>query len=56
VLELEGKGGVYCEDCHVAEIDDASPTGGVRSYALNTRYAERLWKVSEGATGVKYPS
>lgn len=54
--ELEGKGGVYCEDCHVAEIDDASATGGVRSYAVNTSYADRLWALSEEQTGAKFPS
>ena len=54
--ELEGKGGVYCEDCHVAEVDDGSAKGGVRSYALNRSYAERLWAMSEEATGVQYPS
>lgn len=54
--ELEGKGGVYCEDCHVAEVDDESSTGGVRSYALNTSYADRLWTMSEELTGVRYPS
>ena len=54
--EIEGKGGVYCEDCHVAEVDDESATSGVRSYALNPSFAERLWKLSEEATGVKYPS
>ncbi|QDH33005.1 SDR family NAD(P)-dependent oxidoreductase [Porphyrobacter sp. YT40] len=54
--ELEGKGGVYCEDCHVAEVDDESAKGGVRSYALNRSYAERLWAMSEEATGVQYPS
>lgn len=54
--ELEGKGGVYCEDCHVAEVDDESSTGGVRSYALNTSYADRLWAMSEELTGVRYPS
>ncbi len=53
---LEGKGGVYCEDCHVAEVDDESAKGGVRSYALNRSYAERLWAMSEEATGVQYPS
>lgn len=53
--ELEGAGGVYCEDCHVAEVDDQSSTGGVRSYALNTSYADRLWAMSEAATGVQYP-
>lgn len=54
--ELEGKGGVYCEDCHVAEVDDQSSTGGVRSYALNPSYAERLWALSEDLTGAKFPS
>lgn len=54
--QLEGKGGVYCEDCHVAEVDDESSTGGVRSYALNTSYADRLWAMSEELTGVRYPS
>lgn len=54
--ELEGKGGVYCEDCHVAEVDDESATGGVRSYAINPSFAERLWAMSEDATGVRYPS
>lgn len=53
--ELEGKGGVYCEDCHVAEVDDQSSTGGVRSYALNPSYADQLWAMSEAATGVQYP-
>lgn len=53
--ELEGKGGVYCEDCHVAEVDDESATGGVRSYAVNSSYADRLWAMSEEATGVRYP-
>jgi NAD(P)-dependent dehydrogenase (short-subunit alcohol dehydrogenase family) len=54
--ELEGQGGVYCEDCHVAEVDDVSSKGGVRTYALNPSYAEQLWALSEDATGVKYPS
>jgi NAD(P)-dependent dehydrogenase (short-subunit alcohol dehydrogenase family) len=46
--ELEGKGGLYLEDCHVAEVED-SPTaaGGVRSYALDSEAAARLWQVSE---------
>lgn len=54
--ELEGKGGVYCEDCHVAEMDDEAATGGVRSYAINPSFAEQLWAMSEDATGVRYPS
>lgn len=54
--KLDGKGGVYCEDCHVAEVDDVSSKGGVRSYALNPSYAEQLWALSEDLTGVKFPS
>lgn len=57
--ELEGGsgtgGGVYCEDCHVAEVDDEAADKGVRSYALNSSYADQLWALSEAATGVRYP-
>ncbi|MCR2832711.1 SDR family NAD(P)-dependent oxidoreductase [Parerythrobacter lacustris] len=49
--ELEGKGGVYCEDCHVAEQDDSDPAGGVRSYALDKGNADRLWDLSERLVG-----
>jgi NAD(P)-dependent dehydrogenase (short-subunit alcohol dehydrogenase family) len=53
--ELEGKGGLYLEDCHVAEIDDC-PTapGGVRSYALDPKAAARLWQVSEEMVGQSF--
>ena len=49
--ELQGQGGVYCEDCHVAEIDNESETHGVRSYALDQGNAEALWNMSEQMTG-----
>ena len=49
--ELEGNGGVYCEDCHVAPIDNESAKGGVRSYALDPQAAEALWTLSEELTG-----
>ncbi|AWW75815.1 short-chain dehydrogenase [Erythrobacter sp. KY5] len=52
--ELEGKGGLYCEDCHVAEVDDTSSNGGVRTYALDTAVAEKLWAMSEEMTGVTF--
>ncbi len=52
--ELEGQGGVYCEDCHVAEIDDESTTGGVRSYALDPAQADALWEMSERMTGEQF--
>lgn len=52
--ELEGQGAIYCENCHVAEVDDASTKGGVRSYALDQENAERLWAISEQMTGEVY--
>ena len=52
--ELEGRGGFYCEDCHIAEQDDERFDGGVRSYALDEEKAERLWEMSQEMTGVTY--
>ena len=49
--ELEGQGGLYCEDCHVAKVDDTSRTSGVRSYALDPAQADALWALSEEMTG-----
>jgi NAD(P)-dependent dehydrogenase (short-subunit alcohol dehydrogenase family) len=52
--ELEGQGGVYCEDCHVAPLDDSDPSGGVRSYAVDPIKAERLWALSEQLVGQEF--
>ncbi len=50
--ELEGRGGLYLEDCHVAEVNDADDAReGVRSYALDPDAAKRLWSVSEEMIG-----
>lgn len=54
--ELEGRGGLYAEDCHVAAMDDASASGGVRSYALDHANADRLWTLSETLVGETFPS
>ncbi|MFN4020178.1 MAG: SDR family NAD(P)-dependent oxidoreductase [Erythrobacter sp.] len=54
--EIEGQGGVYCEDCHVAATDDQSTSNGVRSYALNPSFADQLWKLSEELTGARFPT
>lgn len=51
---LEGRGGLYCEDCHVAEQDDTDPMGGVRSYAVDPAAAERLWTLSEELVGQSF--
>ena len=52
--QLDGLGGVYCEDCDIAEPapDDQEFTGGVRSYAVDPEQAARLWALSAALTGV----
>jgi hypothetical protein len=51
--QLDGMGGLYCEDCDVAE--HAPPDGtrtGVRGYAIDPVQAARLWALSAELTGV----
>ena len=52
--ELAGRGGVYLEDCHVAETDADSTKGGVRPYAVDPDIAERLWSLSEARVGQQF--
>ncbi len=41
-------GARYCEDCHVAEVnDDPSAKTGVRSYALDSDRSKALWAKGE---------
>jgi hypothetical protein len=50
--ELEGRGGLYLEDCHVAEVDDAeNAPHGVKSYAIDPGVAQQLWVASEEMVG-----
>ncbi|MET9312799.1 SDR family NAD(P)-dependent oxidoreductase [Kribbella sp. NPDC003505] len=49
--QLDGIGGVFLEDCEVAEVS-TDDTPGVRPYAIDPRSAERLWTVSAELTGV----
>jgi NAD(P)-dependent dehydrogenase (short-subunit alcohol dehydrogenase family) len=48
---LEGKCGVYCEDCDIAApTDPESPTArfkGVDAHACSDESAEKLWAISE---------
>jgi NAD(P)-dependent dehydrogenase (short-subunit alcohol dehydrogenase family) len=45
--ELDGKGGIYLEDCHIATPAKPGSNGGVEPYALDPAAAERLWALSE---------
>lgn len=52
--QLAGLGGVYCEDCDIAELaasGDAS-SAGLRGYAIDPEQAARLWALSATLTGV----
>ena len=51
---LEGAGGLYCEDCHVANEDNDDTGGGVRSYAVDKDNADRLWAMSEEMVGQQF--
>lgn len=51
----EDVGGLYCEDCHVADLNENPSDGfGVRSYALNPERAKALWAKSEEMVGERY--
>jgi NAD(P)-dependent dehydrogenase (short-subunit alcohol dehydrogenase family) len=52
--ELEGRGGLYLEDCHVAQQKTPGSEIGVSGYALDSELARRLWTVSEEALGESF--
>lgn len=51
--QLAGGGGVYCEDCNIAEAVSADDPAfaGVRPWAIDPDAARRLWELSEGLLG-----
>ncbi len=55
VADAEQVGGRYCEDCHVAEIQDGEGIrGGVRPYALDAERAKAFWAASETLVGERF--
>jgi hypothetical protein len=54
--QLDGKGGVYCEDVDIAAAvpADWAQQTGVRPWARDPALAERLWTASETWTGVPF--
>jgi len=54
--QLDGKGGVYCEDCDIAAPVSADDKGftGVRPWAIDPALADKLWALSEKMTGVVF--
>jgi len=52
---LDGKGGVYCEDCDVAApASEDTPHKGVHPHILDAELAAALWSKSEELTGVTF--
>jgi NAD(P)-dependent dehydrogenase (short-subunit alcohol dehydrogenase family) len=54
---LSGMGGVYCEDCNIAEPwkADNPPMTGVYPHVRNEVLADALWAKSEDLLGEKFP-
>ncbi|HEX4691021.1 MAG TPA: SDR family NAD(P)-dependent oxidoreductase [Solirubrobacteraceae bacterium] len=51
--QLDGMGGVYLEDCDVAEVaPESGERVGVKDYAIDPEQAQRLWALSGELTGV----
>lgn len=62
---LNNIGGVYCEDCDIAELDlgniehrydEPATLRGVKPYSVDGENAQRLWQLSEEMTGLKFPA
>ena len=54
--QLDGMGGVYCEDADIsyAISADAKGTAGVRPWAIDKNFAKQLWALSQKLTGVEF--
>ncbi|MDF2380873.1 SDR family NAD(P)-dependent oxidoreductase [Nostoc ellipsosporum NOK] len=55
---LADLGGVYCEDCDIAELlspgSEKLHKSGVMPYSLDESNAKRLWKMTEAMTGISF--
>jgi len=52
--QLEGLGGVYCEDCDIAVPvpSDSTELHRIRPWAMDRGLADQLWSLSEKLTGI----
>ncbi|MGG6311869.1 SDR family NAD(P)-dependent oxidoreductase [Paenibacillus macerans] len=57
--QLDGMGGVYCENVDIAKIVEANDIGtipdGVMTWAIDPQLADRLWQLSEQLIGITFP-
>jgi NAD(P)-dependent dehydrogenase (short-subunit alcohol dehydrogenase family) len=55
VAPADQVGGLYCEDCHVAErVEGGDIRSGVRAYARDPEHAKALWAKSEEMVGERF--
>ncbi|MDO4918800.1 oxidoreductase [Kocuria sp.] len=56
--QLEGRGGLYLEDCDVARVATGGRAvdGGVAPYAVDPNAAEQLWRLSAAMTASDLPA
>jgi NAD(P)-dependent dehydrogenase (short-subunit alcohol dehydrogenase family) len=54
VASADEVGGLYCEDCHVAEPSEGTDLVGIRAYALDPDRARALWAKSEEMVGEQF--
>jgi NAD(P)-dependent dehydrogenase (short-subunit alcohol dehydrogenase family) len=54
--QLDGKGGVYCENCDIARAvpADSKEPFGVKPWAIDPEFADRLWNLSEKLTSASF--
>ncbi|AUS70633.1 SDR family NAD(P)-dependent oxidoreductase [Lactococcus lactis] len=56
--DLEGKGGLYCEDLNIARLMTSEEvnnfSGGLRPHAIDHNDADRLWQISKNITGLDF--
>ena len=53
--ELEGEGGLYLEDCHVAGPRESEDSlFGYAPWAMDAEAARRLWRLSEELLGESF--
>ncbi len=55
VAAADEVGGKYCEDCHLAQLqENPEARSGVRAYALDAEHARALWAKSEEMVGERF--
>jgi len=52
--DLDGLGGLYLEDCHIAEPATPDNEAGIEFYALDPVTADKLWQLSEDMVGENF--